>query len=273
MGQAYKTVGTAIFILALAAAAWRLGGDAPESAVAGAALQEQETAADTAPGAEALQETPADTAAPVSAVDTRADSVPEQTAEEAIVAHETAGRGPEQPIPFNHRFHVQQLQVDCMYCHIGTEKSVSGVVPPLEVCMGCHRVAGAGLEPVEELKDYWERGESIPWEWVYKLPEFVQFDHQPHIRNEISCQRCHGPVEEMDRVYQATSLTMGWCLDCHRSEPLETDVATDYVLTRRGDEPTLEAPYARQHESLYPTTIDVQYGRWRAPIDCLTCHY
>lgn len=270
MGRAYRIVGAAILVLALAVAAWRIVGPSASADPA------PEPAASSLPTRLQTQETPAtgtDTPAEVRTESEPADSVPELTAEEAIVAHETASRGPRQPIPFSHRFHSGQLRIDCMYCHAGTERSVSGVVPPLEVCMGCHRVAGAGLEPVEELKEYWERGESVPWEWVYKLPEFVQFNHRPHLRNGIACQTCHGPVEEMDRVYEATSLTMGWCLECHRNQPRETDVATDHVLTRRVAGLTPEAPRERQRESLYPTAIDVQYGKWRAPIDCLTCHY
>ena len=188
----------------------------------------------------------------------------------AIYDHENASRGPEQPIPFNHRFHVTDLQIDCMYCHVGTERSVSGVVPSLEVCMGCHRIAGTGLPPVEELRQYEARGEPIEWEWVYKLPEFVQFSHKAHVRN-LECQDCHGPVEEMDRVYQWAPLTMGWCLECHRQAPFDGDVATDHTLAR--DNPPPRAPAPRQPEGFYPRDIDTDYGQTRAPTDCAACHY
>lgn len=194
----------------------------------------------------------------------------------AIDDHNNATRGPLQPIPFNHRFHSGpaddgNLQLDCMYCHAGTEKSVSGVVPSLDVCMGCHQIAGTGLPPIEELRGYWARGEAVPWMWVYKLPEFVQFSHQPHIRSGVECQSCHGPVEEMDRVYQWAPLTMGWCLECHRGAPQETDVATDHVLA--GMNPPPQPPDARQPGSFYPRAIDSQYGAQRAPTDCAACHY
>ncbi len=188
----------------------------------------------------------------------------------AIYDHERASRGPEQPIPFNHRFHVSDLGIDCMYCHTGTERSVSGIVPSLEVCMGCHRVAGTGLPPIEELRAMDARGEVVEWEWVYKLPEFVQFSHQAHVRN-LECQECHGPVEEMDRVYQWASLTMGWCLDCHRQPPSESDIATDHTLAR--DAPPPQPPGERQPEGFYPRGINTDYGRTRAPVDCVACHY
>lgn len=193
------------------------------------------------------------------------------TAERAITDHRTATRGPEQPIPFSHKFHVRELAIDCMYCHVGTERSDTGIVPPLEVCMGCHRVAGTGLEPIEELRGYWSREEPVPWEWVTKLPDFVQFSHRAHLRNEIACETCHGPIEQMDRVYQWAPLTMGWCLECHRSQPEATDVATDHRLARSAR--TARAPEERQEASLYPTTIDQRYGASRAPIDCLACHH
>lgn len=193
------------------------------------------------------------------------------TAEEAMAAHETAERGPRQPIPFSHRFHVSELGIDCAYCHLGTERSQMAVVPALEVCMGCHRTAGTGLEPIEELRGYWSRNEPVAWEWVTKLPDFVQFSHRAHLRNDLACETCHGPVAEMDRVYQWAPLTMGWCLECHRGAPAETDVATDHRLTR--DAPPPEATRARQPHSFYPTSIDQKYGAFRGPIDCLACHY
>lgn len=267
MGRAYRIAGLSAVAAALALPAWvAFGGPIP-----------RETSAEAPPGIIAQEtgeeEAPQEPAARPPDSPESAEGAPyeEMTAQEAIRAHEEAGRGPRQPIPFSHRFHVSQLQIDCMYCHLGTEVSVTGVVPSLEVCMGCHRVAGSGLEPVEELRGYWERGEQVPWEWVYKLPEFVQFTHRPHLRNQIPCETCHGQVAEMDRVYQATPLTMGWCLDCHRAPPQETDVATDHLLVADASLP--DAPRERQPESLYPTTIDVGYGEYRGPDDCFVCHY
>jgi len=190
---------------------------------------------------------------------------------QAITDHVNASRGPEQPIPFNHRFHTTDLQIDCMYCHTGTERSGSGIVPPLEVCMGCHRVAGSGLPPVETLRGYARDNEPIPWKWVNKLPEFVQFSHRAHLRNGLECQACHGPVQEMDRVYQWAPLKMGWCLECHRGEPQDTDVATTHLLSQ-SVEPIAPAD-ERQSASYYPRNIDSEYSKFRAPTDCAACHY
>ena len=193
------------------------------------------------------------------------------TPEEAIEAHASASEGPEQPIPFNHRFHVREIGMQCAYCHGGVEASAMAPIPPVELCMGCHRIVGAQLEPVQELRGYWDRGEPIPWERVYKLPDFVQFPHEAHIRNDLQCAECHGPVEDMDRISKATSLSMGWCLGCHMGEGQETDYATDRLLAR--DYPPPPMPGGRQSVGLYPQAIDQRYGATRGPIDCTACHY
>lgn len=209
--------------------------------------------------------------APDTAQETAQDTVAGLTAQEAITAFHADTRGPDQPIPFNHRFHSGELEIDCLYCHTGTDRSQTGIMPPLEICMGCHRIAGGGLDPVEELRGRWERGEPVSWEWVYKLPEFVQFNHAPHLRNGVECEECHGPVEETDRIYQWAPMTMGWCLECHREEPAETDVATDHALTERYPPPPI--PEGRERKGLYPVQISSEYGASRGPIDCLACHY
>jgi hypothetical protein len=137
--------------------------------------------------------------------------------------------------------------------------------------MGCHRIAGSGLPPVEQLRGFASLGQPIPWEWVNKVPEFVQFSHQPHIRSAIDCTECHGPVEEMDRVYQWAPFTMGWCLECHRQERADTDVATDNLLVEQYPPP--QPPEELQPHSLYPRALDSQYGATRGPTDCAACHY
>lgn len=194
-----------------------------------------------------------------------------QTAEEAILAHEMATEGPEQPIPFSHRFHSQELNMQCEYCHGGSETSAIAVIPAVDLCMGCHRIVGANLEPIQRLRGYYDQGEPVPWERVYKVPEFVQFPHRAHIRSQIECEECHGQVEEMDRVYKYASLKMGWCLDCHWEAGEDTDVATDRLLTEQY--PPIEIPDERQPEGLYPRRLDQQYGANRGPIDCIACHY
>jgi hypothetical protein len=193
------------------------------------------------------------------------------TAAEAIAAHDSATRGPLQPIPFNHRFHTEELLMQCDYCHGRTGLSPVAVVPPVELCMGCHRIVGAQLEPIQRLRGYWERKEPIPWVRIHKLPDFVQFPHEAHIRSQVDCEECHGKVQDMDRVYQVNSLKMGWCLNCHMGKGETTDVATDRLLVEKFPPP--EIPGGRQAVGLYPRRIDEQYAAHRAPIDCTACHH
>jgi hypothetical protein len=194
-----------------------------------------------------------------------------QTADEAIAAHQSATQGPLQPIPFSHRFHSQELLMQCEYCHGGSESSPAAVMPSLELCMGCHRIVGANLEPIQRLRGFWDSGEPVPWERVYKVPEFVQFPHEAHIRSQVDCEECHGKVEDMDRVQAYSSLKMGWCLECHWGPGEDTDVATDRLLIERFPPP--EIPDQRQPIGLYPRRLDQKYGSTRGPIDCFACHY
>lgn len=239
MRKRTATAGVAV-LLAGAAVAWPLvgGGEAPGTARA----QDAGSTADTL--------TPA---------------------ERAIRQHRQAPRGKSQPLPFSHRFHVSEIQIECQYCHTGTESQAMATMPSVELCMGCHQTVGGGLAPIDSLRSYASRGQTIPWERVYKVPEFVQFSHRAHLRNAIQCEDCHGPVGEMDRLYKAQRLTMGWCLDCHRQEPRPGDVATTAKLIRQADIP--ETPSGRQPVGLYPRAISSGYGAQRAPDDCATCHY
>lgn len=196
----------------------------------------------------------------------------------AIRMVRNAKKGPAQPIPFSHHFHVTMLQMSCEYCHTNSRHSEVAVMPPLATCMGCHRTVGSGLPPIDTLRAYSQRNQPVPWVRVYKIAEFVQFKHQPHLRNDLQCQTCHGPVQDMDRVYKfqadtitEKALTMGWCLECHRQKPQPTDVSTEYELVRKATIP--QAPMSGEKPGLYPTVIDQKYAHYRAPVDCTTCHY
>lgn len=160
------------------------------------------------------------------------------------------GYEPAQPIDFSHRLHAGELQISCLYCHSGAEKSRYAGVPAASVCMNCHRFVTAPLGAVraedelakqekraprkivspelakvyaalglgEDLKSSATR-EARPIEWVrvHNLPDFAHFDHRAHVIASVSCQTCHGPVEAMERVRQISDLSMGWCVNCHRT--------------------------------------------------------
>lgn len=182
------------------------------------------------------------------------------------------GYEPVQPIAYSHRLHAGELQIPCLYCHAGAEKSRHAGVPAASVCMNCHRFVTAPLGAIRaedrqaskegrparpivssELKKLYDalgldaslkRDPSrtprpIAWTRVHNLPDFVYFDHRAHVGAGVTCQRCHGPIETMERVRQTADLRMGWCVNCHR------DAAAHGVAGR----------------AVQPS------------IDCSTCHY
>lgn len=240
-------------------------------AVGGLRTTEAAGAADTAAGSDLSSATNQDGRLLPPLLPIQQYAAPGITAEEAIEAHAAATDGPAQPIPFSHKFHVQEIGMQCAYCHAGTESSPVATIPAVETCMGCHRLVGSQLEPIQDLRGYWDRKEGIPWERVYKLPDFVQFPHDAHIRNNLACAECHGAVEEMDRVSKVSSLRMGWCLSCHMGEGEESDYATDRLLAQQSPPPPI--PEGRQPIGLYPRSIDTKYGASRGPTDCTACHY
>jgi hypothetical protein len=153
-------------------------------------------------------------------------------------AWDDAAPGPRQPIPFSHALHAGQYQIDCQYCHTGTDRSAAAGVPSVESCMGCHAQFGQDLEGVQILKKHWDEKQTVPWEQIHRLPEHVQFQHRRHVAAGIACQRCHGPVETMDKVHLTSDtiwwpwllpskkLEMGWCIDCHRQNQASQDCLT-----------------------------------------------
>ena len=151
--------------------------------------------------------------------------------ESAEAAWDEDAPGPNQPIPFSHKHHAGDFQIECQYCHSGTDRSPSAGVPSVEVCMGCHAQFPTSYDEIEGiriLKEHWEEKRPIEWIQIHRLPEHVQFPHNRHIAKGIECQRCHGPVEKMDKLYlvpddswwylvPVKKMEMGWCLQCHRS--------------------------------------------------------
>ncbi len=126
------------------------------------------------------------------------------------------GYRPQQPIPFNHKLHVDTLSISCQYCHASVEKSAHSPVPNTSTCMGCHLVVKSDSPKLKMVRDSWENGTPIEWVRVHKLPDYSYFDHSRHIRNQIDCQSCHEKIEDQGVVSQNRPLSMGWCLDCHR---------------------------------------------------------
>lgn len=196
------------------------------------------------------------------------------------------GYAPIQPIHYSHRIHAGENKIECKYCHSSARVSKHSGIPSLNVCMNCHKsIYEVAEETLEKGKqeygvDYnkeikklyaavgWDEenqkytGKTQPVEWIriHNLPDFAYFNHsQHHIVGGIQCQECHGPVEEMEIMYQYSPLTMGWCINCHR----ETNVKVEG-----------NAYYEKIHEQLakkygVETFTVAQMGG----IECGKCHY
>jgi hypothetical protein len=132
------------------------------------------------------------------------------------------GYAPKQPIAFSHKIHAGEYEIDCKYCHTGVMKGKNATIPSVNICMNCHNQIKSGTltgegEIAKIVRAY---NENIPIEWVriHNLPDLAYFNHSQHVNvGGIDCETCHGPVQEMEVVRQHSLLTMGWCIDCHRT--------------------------------------------------------
>jgi len=139
--------------------------------------------------------------------------------------------------------------IPCVYCHTMPYKGRHSTVPSTAVCMNCHSSVGLNKEWVLKMKEYWDRGEPIPWVKVHDLPDFVYYDHAAHVNAKDErghsvlpvedaqgatinvCENCHGKVEQTDIVRVQNVFNMQWCLDCHRKPEMKT--STDCVTCHR----------------------------------------
>ena len=126
------------------------------------------------------------------------------------------GSTPEQPVPFSHQHHVSGLGIDCRYCHSSVEESSFAGIPATDTCMTCHSQVWTNAPMLEPVRASLARDEPLRWTRVYDLRDFAYFNHSAHVSNGVGCESCHGRVDEMPLVRQATPLTMQWCLECHR---------------------------------------------------------
>ncbi|MBD1397829.1 c-type cytochrome [Pontibacter sp. JH31] len=134
------------------------------------------------------------------------------------------GYAPTQPIAFSHKLHAGEHQIDCNYCHTTVYESKSASIPSANICMNCHSQIKTESPEIQKIYKALERNKPIEWVRIHNLPDLAYFNHSQHTQvGGIECQTCHGPIQEMEVVYQYSPLTMGWCIDCHRETPLNTE--------------------------------------------------
>ena len=203
---------------------------------------------------------------------------------------------PEQPIFYSHKVHAGINQINCLYCHSGAQQSKQAMIPSSNVCMNCHKgiaeYTGAAEHPlvtaegkkidgtaeIQKLYDYagWDPvkkeykrdangnilAKPIEWVKIHNLADHVYFNHAQHTAvGQIQCQRCHGAIEEMDEVYQHSTLSMGWCVNCHRQTNVQFENNNYYSL------------YTKYHAELKAgkrtgVTVEDIGG-----LECQKCHY
>ena len=196
------------------------------------------------------------------------------------------GYEPVQPIHYSHRIHAGENKIECKYCHSSARVSKHSGIPSLNVCMNCHKSIGEVAEATqaEGLQEYgvdynkqiqklykavgWDpaaqaytgKTEPVKWIRIHNLPDFAYFNHSQHVMVAgVECQKCHGPVEEMEIMYQHAPLTMGWCINCHR----ETNVQM------AGNE-----YYEKIHEELSKKYgVDKLTAAQMGGLECGKCHY
>jgi hypothetical protein len=188
----------------------------------------------------------------------------------------TTNYQPEQPIAFSHKIHAGDNGIDCNYCHSSARNSKTAGIPSANVCMNCHAniTSGTNTGKIEiqkiydaigynpDTREYIEDYEQKPIQWVriHNLPDLAYFNHSQHVSvGGIECQECHGPVQEMDVVYQHSELTMGWCVDCHRETQIKLEGNEYYTKIHE----QMKEKYAGQK-----ITVDKMGG-----LECGKCHY
>lgn len=201
------------------------------------------------------------------------------------------GDAPDQPIAFYHSVHAGQNNIPCMYCHYTADRSPDAGIPPVQLCVGCHVPGSSAPGAVASqaslafptaqrdtfwnrnanlLVDYWKRGAPVPWVRIHKIPEHAKFPHFMHVNAGLQCQTCHGPVQNMKKIYQFSSLRMGWCIDCHRGQT-PISAAEEASVRERSS-------FIRHVRELREAGHDVAgvaatRPNQRASTDCVACHY
>ena len=202
------------------------------------------------------------------------------------------GYQPVQPIYFSHKVHPGTNQISCLYCHGGAQDSKHATIPSVNVCMNCHmavkeytgepikRDDGTTVNANDEIqklyqyagwnpdtKTYDKPGKPIEWVKIHNLPDFVYFNHSQHVKvGQVACQTCHGEMQKMDQVAQFADLSMGWCVNCHRTTNVQFDDG-------KGHGNKFYSIYEKFHQDIKDKKYDSVTVQMIGGTECGKCHY
>lgn len=181
----------------------------------------------------------------------------------------------EQPIQFSHKHHVGDDGLDCRYCHTSVDKGAFASVPPTETCMTCHSQIWSDSPELKPVYDSYNSGDPIRWKRVHDMPDFVYFNHSIHVDKGVSCVTCHGRVDKMPLTMKVHTMTMSWCLDCHRHpekyiRPKEKVFDLDWQPSDMMDETGLPYTQAKLGAKLVK---DYNIMPAEQLINCSICHH
>jgi mono/diheme cytochrome c family protein len=203
------------------------------------------------------------------------------------------GYKPEQPIFYSHKVHAGTNQISCLYCHGGAQDSKSANIPSVNICMNCHKAIkeykgdpiyredGKQVDGTAEIhklysyagwnpttKTYDQPGHPIEWVRIHSLPDHVYFNHSQHVKvGKQQCQTCHGPIQEMPQVYQFSELSMGWCINCHRTTKV------DFYNPKDSTGNKYYSIFEKFHNDIEDGKLDSVTVEKMGGTECQKCHY
>ena len=131
--------------------------------------------------------------------------------------------GPEQPIRFSHKTHAGALKLQCKMCHPNPDPGESMTIAQASTCMQCHSKVKTDSPEIQRLAGFAKSGREIRWQRVYEIPSYVRFSHRTHLNAGAKCEDCHGQVATRDVLYREGDISMGGCMNCHRTKNVSID--------------------------------------------------
>lgn len=185
---------------------------------------------------------------------------------EGVAIGRSQNYSPSQPVKFSHAIHAGQNQTDCIYCHSSAPYSKTAGIPSVNVCMNCHLLVRSGTRSgtfeIAKFISAFDNMKPIEWIKVHNLPDHVFFSHAQHVSaGGVTCQECHGKVQEMNEIIQVSDLSMGWCLDCHRTRKVNFNDNKFYAEYK-------DLADKVRNGTLDSVTVEMIGGR-----ECMKCHY